>query len=107
MVVSGGVLAGGGDPRIASAALKSRLPAVAEARSFAVAGGLLAHGPNFGALNRRAATYVDKILKGAKPGDLPIELPTTFDIVVNLKTATALGITIPEFILRQATEIIQ
>ena len=77
VVVSGGVLGGGMNPRIGGEVLKSRLPAVAETRSFAVNGGLLAHGPNTIALARRAASYVDKILKGAKPADLPIELPTS------------------------------
>ena len=107
LVVSGGVLRGGTDPRIAVEAMRSRLPAVAETRPFTVNGGLLAHGPNTDELARRSATYVDKILKGAKPADLPIELPAAFDIVVNLKTAQELGITLPRSVLQRATETIQ
>ena len=107
VLVSGGVVGGGNDPRIGDAVLKSRLPAVAQQRLFAVAGGLLAHGANTTALVRRSASYVDKILNGARPGDLPVELPTEFDIVVNLQTAHALGITVPQSVLRRATEIIQ
>ena len=107
VVVSGGVLASGSDPRLGAALLKSRLPAIAENRLFAVAGGLLAYGPDIRTLARRSATYVDKILKGARPADLPIELATLFNIVLNLKTAQALGLTIPPSILQQATEVIQ
>jgi putative ABC transport system substrate-binding protein len=107
MIVSGGVLAGGGDPRIGREVLKSRLPAIAESRVFAVAGGLLAHGADTLALARRSATYVDKILRGARPGDLPIELPTEFTIVVNLKSAQELGIPVPQSVLQRATEMIQ
>ena len=73
----------------------------------AAAGGLLAYGVNIPHAYRRAAYYVDKILKGAKPGDLPVEQPTKFDFVVNLKTAKSLGITIPESILLQADEVIR
>jgi ABC-type uncharacterized transport system substrate-binding protein len=69
--------------------------------------GLLAHGPDTAALARRAAGYVDKILKGARPGDLPIELPTTYTVVINLKSADSLGLTIPPSALQQATEVIQ
>ena len=107
VVVSGGVFRGGNDVRIGGGALTAHLPAVAEGRAFAVNGGLLAHGPNTPALARRSATFVDKLLKGAKPGDLPVELPTKFDIVVNLKTAQALGLTIPMSLLQQATEVLQ
>ena len=76
--------------------------------SLALSGlGLLAHGPNQRALSRRSASHVDKILKGARPGELPIELPTEFDIVLNLKTAAALGIAVPQSVLQRATEVIQ
>ena len=87
--------------------IRARLPTMYPQREFAEAGGLLAYGVNLPNLYRRAATYVDKILKGAKPADLPVEQPTTFDFVINLKTAQGLGVTIPPLILQQATEIIQ
>ena len=93
--------------RIAAFALEQRLPAVSLWRSFAEAGGLMTYGPNIGAMVRRTATHVDKILKGAKPGDLPIEQPTTFELVITLKTAQALGLTIPPTLLFQATEVIR
>jgi putative tryptophan/tyrosine transport system substrate-binding protein len=84
-----------------------RLPTIASSRRNAEAGMLMSYGPDIAALNRRAAYYVDRILKGAKPADLPIEQPMTFEFVVNLKTAQVLGLTIPQHILLQATEIIQ
>jgi putative tryptophan/tyrosine transport system substrate-binding protein len=93
--------------RIVELANKNRLPTMYFSREWVDAGGLMAYGPSWRDLYRRAATYVDKILKGAKPGDLPIEQPTTFDLVVNLKTAKALGLTIPQRVLQQATEVIQ
>ena len=88
-------------------AAKARLPAVYGTREFAREGGLMSYGPNFGDVFHRSAGYVDKILKGAKPGDLPIEQPTKFQLVVNLKTAKTLGLTIPESILLQANEVIR
>ena len=88
-------------------ALKRRLPSVCEDRSYAASGGLLSYAPSFVEMLRRAATYVDKILKGAKPADLPVEQPTKFELVINLKTAKALGITIPQSLLLRADEVIQ
>jgi putative ABC transport system substrate-binding protein len=93
--------------RIAELALQYRLPSVTEYPEFARAGGLLAYGLSRAEIYRSAAPYVDKILRGARPGDLPMERPTAFDLVLNLKTAQALGLTIPQEILAQATEIIQ
>ena len=93
--------------RIAELALKHRLPAVAGHTQIAKAGVMMAYGPNRIDLYRRAASYVDKILKGAKPADLPVEQPTRFEFIINLKTAQALGLTIPQSTLQQATELIQ
>ncbi|HZN97844.1 MAG TPA: ABC transporter substrate-binding protein [Gemmatimonadales bacterium] len=93
--------------RVAEFAIQSRLPTIYDTAEDVEAGGLMNYGPNIPDLYRRAATYVDKILKGAKPADLPIEQPTTFDLVINLKTAQALGLTIPQSVLLQATEVIQ
>jgi putative ABC transport system substrate-binding protein len=94
-------------PTLLRLASKARLPAVYYERRWADEGGLISYGANYGDSARRAAGYVDKILKGAKPGDLPIEQPTKFECVVNLKTAKALGITIPESVLLRANEVIR
>ena len=88
-------------------AAKNHLPAVYVSRDFVDAGGLMSYGPNLADMFRRVATYVDKILKGAKPGDLPVEQPTKFELVINLKTAKALGLTISPSVLGRADQIIQ
>jgi putative tryptophan/tyrosine transport system substrate-binding protein len=88
-------------------AIGERLPTMHAAREYVEAGGLMSYGPNFGALFRRAAEFVDNILHGTKPGDLPVEQPTKFDLVVNLKTAKALGLTISESFLLRADEVIE
>ena len=93
--------------RIVRLAAKYRLPAMYEHRDFADAGGLLSYGPDILFLNRHVATYVDKILKGAKLADLPVEQPTKFELVINLKTSKALGLTIPQTLLLRADQIIQ
>ena len=92
---------------IAALATQHRLPTIGGTKAFAEAGVLLTYGPNIPDLYRRTATYVDKILKGAKPADLPIEQPTKFEFVINLKTAKALGLTIPPAVLARADEVIQ
>ena len=84
-----------------------RLPAIYFDRAFADAGGLMSYGPNWLALFHRVAAYVDRILKGTKPADLPVEEPMSFELVINLKAAEALGITIPSLLLFQATEVIR
>jgi putative ABC transport system substrate-binding protein len=93
--------------RLAELEAKHRLPTMHDLREFVEAGSLMAYGPDLADLFRRAATYVDKILKGAKPADLPVEQPTKFDFVINLKTAKALGLTIPPSLLGRADEVIQ
>jgi len=95
------------EAKVAELAARSRIPSIFYERRFATAGGLMAYGPLDEDLHRRAAGYVDKILKGAKPADLPVEQPTKFELVINLKTAKALGLTIPPSLLQRADEIIQ
>ena len=93
--------------RIGSFALASRLPMISEIREFAEVGGLATYGASRGDLWRRSAAYVDKIARGAKPGDLPVEQPTRFELVVNLNTAKALGLEIPPTLIARADEVIE
>jgi ABC-type uncharacterized transport system substrate-binding protein len=93
--------------RIVNLATRYRLPSIAQAREFADLGGLIAYGANIAALHHRSATYVDKILKGANPAELPVEQPTKFELVINLKTAKALGLTISDPFLLLADEVIE
>ena len=93
--------------RIVELALEQRLPGIYPTNQFAAEGGLIAYGPRIGDMYRRAATYVDKILKGAKPADLPVEQPTKFDLIINLKTAKQIGVTIPPNVLARADRVIR
>jgi len=93
--------------RVHTLATAARLPTIYNAREFVEAGGLLSYGPNFLELWRRSADFVDKILRGAKPGDIPVEQPSKFDLVINLTTAKALGLTIPDSFLLRADEVIE
>jgi len=106
MVLPGTILAAN-LPRFAELTAKARLPAMAPGRRFVEAGGLMSYGPSGPAMYRRAAAYVDKILRGAKPADIPVEQPTKFELVINLKTATALGLTLPYTLLGRADEVIE
>jgi putative ABC transport system substrate-binding protein len=92
---------------IISAAARNNVPAIYAASAFAREGGLLSYGVDFVDISRRAASYVDRILRGDKPGDLPVQFPTKFEMAVNLKTARALGLNVPQSILLQADEVIE
>jgi putative ABC transport system substrate-binding protein len=92
--------------RIVDFAARSRLPAIYEAREFVDAGGLMSYGPNLASTQRRSAVYIDKILKGAKPSDLPVEQPTVFELIINMKTARALAIDVPSSMLTRADQIV-
>jgi putative tryptophan/tyrosine transport system substrate-binding protein len=93
--------------RLIELAARYRLPACYELRAYVLDGGLMCYAPNIDEMFERAASYVDRILKGANPGDLAIERPARFELVINLKTASALGLTIPSSLLRRADEVIQ
>ncbi|HEY3067430.1 MAG TPA: ABC transporter substrate binding protein [Methylomirabilota bacterium] len=93
--------------KIAELALRNRLPTISGETGFARVGGLMDYGPNIVGSWQRAAVFVDKILKGAKPGDLPIEQPTKFELVINLKTAKALGLAIPPSLLLRADQVVE
>ena len=93
--------------RLVEAAARSRLPAIYALKGYVDAGGLVSYGADLPDLYRRAATYVDKILQGAKPADLPVEQPTKFELVINLKTAKALGLTIPPSLLQRVDQVIE
>jgi putative ABC transport system substrate-binding protein len=107
LIVDSDPVNGTNQERIVAFAAANRLPAIYVWRRYVDSGGLMSYGPNFHELWRRAATYVDKILKGANPADLPVERPTVFEFVVNLKTAKSLGLTIPQSILLRADEVIE
>jgi putative tryptophan/tyrosine transport system substrate-binding protein len=93
--------------QLAGLAVKSRLPTIYDRREFVDDGGLICYGTNFSDLSRRAATYVDKILKGAKPAELPVEQPTKFELIINLKAAKQIGLTIPPNVLARADRVIK
>ena len=104
---TGDPMMAGEAPRIVAFANAARLPAIYDERSYVDGGGLMSYGPDLPAQHRRAAYYVDRILKGAKPSDLPVEQPTKFELVINLKTAKAMGLTIPQSMLVRADDVIQ
>jgi putative ABC transport system substrate-binding protein len=107
LVVTGGTVMRPNRKRIAGFALKSRLPSVSSSEEFVDAGGLMSYAADDADNYRRVAIYVDKILKGAKPGDLPVEQPTKFELVINLKTAQQIGVTIPQKVLARADRVIK
>jgi putative tryptophan/tyrosine transport system substrate-binding protein len=107
MIILGSPIFRSSSSEIAAFAIGHRLPATSPFRAFAEAGGLISYGPDLNDFYRRSAAYADKILRGAKPGDLPIERPTKFELLVNLKSAKTLGLTIPQSLLLRADEVIQ
>jgi putative tryptophan/tyrosine transport system substrate-binding protein len=107
LVVQGDPLFTVAQRKIIDAAAHRQLPAMGEARAWVEAGGFISYGTDVGLLWRRAATYVDRVLKGAKPGDLPVEQPTTFELAINLKTAQTFGMTIPSPVLLRADRVVQ
>jgi putative ABC transport system substrate-binding protein len=107
LIVGGGGLLNNYRSRLADLAAKTRLPAAYPFRVYVEAGGLMSYGPDLADSYRRAATYVDKILRGAKPGDLPVEQPTKLELVINLKTAKSLGLAIPQSVLLRADSVIR
>jgi putative tryptophan/tyrosine transport system substrate-binding protein len=107
LIVLSGALAIGHRELITTLALRNRLPAVYPARSFVASGGLISYGPDSVDPHRRAARYVDRILKGEKPADLPVQAPTKFELIINLSTANALGLTVPPSLLARADEVIE
>jgi len=107
LYVLSGPLMNANQKRIADLALKSRLPSVYGNREIVEAGGLMSYGADRAASYRRGAYYVDKILKGAKPADLPVEQPTKFEFIINLKTAKQIGLTIPQKVLARADQVIR
>jgi putative ABC transport system substrate-binding protein len=92
---------------VITAAARYKLPAVYVQRPYVAAGGLISYGPNFADQLQRAAGYIDRILRGEKPGDLPVQAPTKYDLVINLKTAKALGLSVPQSLLARADEVIE
>ena len=92
---------------VADLAIKDRLPSIHDRADFVEAGGLMSYGPNLSDMPRRAAIYVDKVLKGAKPAELPVERPTKFELIINLKTAKQIGLTIPPNVLLRADKVIK
>jgi len=107
LMLVAGAIANPHRTQIAELAVKSRLPAIYDRREFVDDGGLMSYGTNFADLSRRAATYVDKILKGTKPADLPVEQPTKFELIINLKAAKQIGVTIPPNVLARADKVIK